>query len=105
MADYPLGSLGIQIREHWRKYRPKMYAELEQSGHLAESLHAAQERTSDLVDSLVAGGMPHHQAWELAREEWAFLPGEEDDEARLEVSDPHRHSSRKRKLWWREERS
>lgn len=27
-------------------------------------------------------GLPHHQAWELAGEEWAFLPREEDaDEA------------------------
>ncbi len=59
----------MQIREHWKKYRPKMYAELEESSDLAESLHAAQERTSDLMDSLLAGGMPHHQAWELAREE------------------------------------
>ena len=59
-----------------------MYAGLEESGHLAESLHAAQELTSDLMDSLLAGGMSHQQAWELAREEWAFLPSEEDaDEA------------------------
>jgi hypothetical protein len=45
-----------------------MYAELEKSNHLGESLHAAQERTSELMESLLAGGMPHHQAWELARE-------------------------------------
>jgi hypothetical protein len=80
LADYPLGSLGIQIREHWKRHRPQMYAELENSGHLTESLHAAQERTSELMASLLAAGMPHHQAWELAREEWAFLPDEEDDE-------------------------
>jgi hypothetical protein len=78
MADYPLGSLGIQIREHWRKHRPQMYAELEKAGDLAESLHAAQERTSDLMDSLLDKGLPHHQAWELAREEWAFLPSKDD---------------------------
>jgi hypothetical protein len=57
-----------------------MYAELEKSNHLGESLHAAQERTSELMESLLAGGMPHHQAWELAREQWAFLPSEEDDD-------------------------
>jgi len=77
MADYPLGSLEIQIREHWKKYRPLMYAELETSGDLAESVHAAQERTKDLMDSLLDKGLPYHQAWELAREEWAFLPSEE----------------------------
>jgi len=69
MADYPLGSLGMQIRAHWKKYRPKMYSELEKSGHLAESVYAAQELTNDLMDSLLAEKMPHHQAWELAREE------------------------------------
>ncbi len=81
MADYPLGSLGLQIKVHWKKYRPQLYAELEKAGDLAESLHAAQEQTSDLMDRLLDQGLPHHQAWELAREEWAFLPSEEDDEA------------------------
>ena len=81
MTDYPLGSLGLQIKAHWKTYRPEVYAELETSGDLAESLHAAQERTSDLMDSLLDKGLPYHQAWELAREEWAFLPSEEDEEA------------------------
>lgn len=31
--------------------------------------------------------MPHHQAWEIAREEWAFLPSEDDDEG-AEDPDP-----------------
>jgi hypothetical protein len=56
-----------------------MYAEREKSIHLG-GLHAAQERTSELLESLLAGGMPHHRAWELAREQWAFLPSEEDDD-------------------------
>jgi hypothetical protein len=80
MADYPLASLGLQIKDHWKKHRPQLYAELEKAGDLAESLHAAQERTKDLMDSLLNKGLPHHQAWELAREEWAF-PCEEDDES------------------------
>jgi hypothetical protein len=33
-----------------------MYAELEKSNHLGESLHTAQERTSELMESLLAGG-------------------------------------------------
>ena len=81
MADYPLGSLGLQIKAHWKQHHPKMYAGLEKSGHLQESVYQAQERTSDLMDSLMGQGMKHEQAWELAREEWAFLPSEEDDEA------------------------
>jgi len=53
MADHPLGSLGIQIREHWKRHRPQMYAELEKSGHLLESVYAAQELTNDLMDDLL----------------------------------------------------
>jgi hypothetical protein len=32
-------------------------------------------------------GVLYHQAWELAREEWAFLPSEEDADA---AEDPGR---------------
>jgi hypothetical protein len=43
-------------------------------------VYTAQERTRDLMDSLLNQKMPHHEAWELASEEWAFLPSEEDDQ-------------------------
>ena len=57
MADYPLGSLGMQIREHWKKYRPQMYAELEQSGDPGgEPVSRPKERTSDLMGSLLDKG-------------------------------------------------
>ncbi len=79
VPEYGLTGLGLQIRAHWRKYRPKMVAELERAGKLRESVYAAQEATSDLMDKLLDKGLPHDQAWELAREEWAFLPSEEDD--------------------------
>ena len=78
--DYPLGTLGLQIKAHWKKYRPKMYAELQRQGKLEESVYAAQERTSDLMDELLSKRMPHHQAWEIAREECAFLPSELSEE-------------------------
>jgi len=80
MADSPLGSLGIQIEAHWRQHRPQMCAELEKNGDLLESLHAAQERTSELMYDLQIGPkrLDYQSAWELAREEWAFLPSEDD---------------------------
>jgi len=31
-VDYPLGSLGLQIKAHWQKYRPQMYAQLQREG-------------------------------------------------------------------------
>jgi hypothetical protein len=57
-----------------------MYAELEKSGHLAESLHPATERTSELMYDLKNGPkqLDCRAAWEMAREEWAFLTSEED---------------------------
>lgn len=58
-----------------------MYAQLQREGKLNELVYAAQERTSDLMDSLLSKkGLTYDQAWELAREEWAFLPSEEDDQ-------------------------
>jgi hypothetical protein len=79
--ERPLTSLGLQIKAHWQKYRPKMAAELERDGALDELVHAAQERTADtFYDLTVVKGLPYDMAWELVREEWAFLPSEEDDE-------------------------
>ena len=75
----PLGSLGLQIKAHWEKYRPQMFAQLQREGKLQESVYQAQEQTNDLMDRLLDKGLSHDQAWELAREEWAFLPGEEDE--------------------------
>lgn len=48
--DFPLGSLGLQVKAHWEKYRPQMSAQLQREGKLEESVYAAQERTSDLMD-------------------------------------------------------
>ncbi len=76
---FPLNSLGLQIKAHWRKYRPRMVAELEQAGKLRESVYDAQERTGEALVNLLHQGLRYEQAWELVREEWAFLPSEEDD--------------------------
>jgi len=87
MADYPLGRLGIQIREHWKTYRPTMYAELDarlQVAGFSPRSPGADERP----DGQLAGqGVAAPQAWELAREEWAFLPSEEDED-KAEDPDP-----------------
>jgi hypothetical protein len=48
VASYPFGSLGLQIKAHWKRLRPHMYAELEKFGKLLESVYAAQELTNDL---------------------------------------------------------
>src|SRR5713101_7331318 len=78
-----LGSLGQQIKRHWQEHRPRMYRKLEQNGQLHQALVQAQNQTSDALHSLLRQGVPYDQAWESVREEWAFLPGE-DDECRVE---------------------
>jgi hypothetical protein len=78
-VDFKLGgSLGLQIKEHWRKYRPRMYRELKKTGKLDEAVHAAEAMTVDAYDSAVRSGLNPDQAREFVREEWAFLPDEED---------------------------
>ncbi len=76
---FPLNSLGLQIKAHWRKYRPRMYAELKRAGTLDEAVWQAQEQTGEAMYQLVVEKkVPHDQAWEMIREEWAFLPEEDD---------------------------
>ena len=54
-----------------------LYGELEQGGELEASVYAAQERTSDTMDHLLDKGVPYQEAWELARNEWAYPPSDE----------------------------
>ena len=77
--EYPLDGLALEIKAHWRKYRPKMYCQLEQEGKLDQSLHEASERTGQAFAQLVENGLEPPSAWEAVREEWAFLPAESDE--------------------------
>ena len=73
-----LNSLGIQIEKHWREHRPKMVAALEKAGHLQEALETAERLTLDAEIAAIQNGLTPDQARELYREQWAFLPSEED---------------------------
>lgn len=83
-------SLKLQINRHWREHRPKMYAQLKQSGRLEQSIHLAAERTMDALTDLLQDKVPYNQAWEAVREEWAFLPDEEDVPVLGENADPEK---------------
>jgi hypothetical protein len=76
-GKYPLGSLGLQILDHWRQYCPTMYRELKREGKLEERVYRAQEMTADAYVDLIQHGVPEHMAWEAVREEWAFIRAEE----------------------------
>jgi hypothetical protein len=73
-----LGNLGQQIKEHWRKYRPRMFGELDQAAALDEAVHLAEALTVAAYDQAIDAGLVPDQARELVREEWAFLPDEDD---------------------------
>lgn len=74
---YPLGKLGQSILRHWKEHRPRMCRELERQGKLREAVYNAEELTLDAMDDLMyKKRLSYDQAWELVREEWAFLPPE-----------------------------
>lgn len=73
-----LNSLGVQIEKHWRAHRPRMVQALEASGQLATALETAQDLTLTAEAEAIQQGMAPDQARERFRQEWAFLPSEED---------------------------
>ena len=79
VAQPELGALALQIKQHWKKYRPRMSRELEQAGHLDESVSAAAELTSHVLHDLIfQKGLPRDRAEELVMHQWAFLPSEKE---------------------------
>ncbi|MBM4439772.1 MAG: hypothetical protein FJ027_05100 [Candidatus Rokubacteria bacterium] len=73
-------ALVVQIAHHWETYRPRMSRALKTEGTFEESVQAAALLTSEATHSLMTeAGLNPDQARELMREEWAFLPAEDDD--------------------------
>ena len=78
----------LQAAQHWKKYRPKMYQQLQQSGRLEEAANKAAKLTQDELGMLVERGANYQEAWELVREKYLFLPSEEDVPVLGETPDP-----------------
>ncbi len=55
-----------------------MFRELDQAATLDEEVHTAEELTVSAYDQAIRAGLAPDQARELVREEWAFLPDEDD---------------------------
>jgi hypothetical protein len=55
-----------------------MYRSLKQSGQLDRAAQQAADNTADALVECIHRGMSHDQAWEAVRENWMFLPSEED---------------------------
>lgn len=79
----------MQIARHWETYLPKMARALKAAGTFEESVRLAALMTSNATyDLITKHGLAPDQARELMREEWAFLPAEDEDHDADEVEDP-----------------
>lgn len=78
-----LSPLALQAIEHWKQYLPSLYASLKEKGLLEERAQKAANQTNEALEEMVSGGTPWEQAWELIRNDWVFLPSE-DEQARRE---------------------
>ena len=82
----PLTPYGRMAQRHWRRFCPKLVAELEANGQLHAMLLEAEERTEAELDSLrrhfIQQGLTpqqaHDRAWEIVRERYLLLPPETD---------------------------
>jgi hypothetical protein len=64
------------ILAHWSRYQPSMLAKLRGQNRLEEELENTAEQFTDLLYELVSvKKMEHHQAWELAVQQF-LLPEE-----------------------------
>ena len=80
----PLTPYGRLAEKHWRKFLPKMVAELQAKDQLRAMRLEAQAQTAKELDSLrrhflhqgLTAQQAHHGAWDLVRERYIFLPPE-----------------------------
>ena len=80
----PLTPYGRMAEQHWRRFCPKLVAQLEASGQLHAMLLEAEERTEAELDSLrrhflqqgLTPQQAHDRAWEIVRERYLFRPPE-----------------------------
>jgi hypothetical protein len=71
--------------KHWRKFLPKMVADLEAEDRLHQMLLEAEEKTESEMDELrrhlIQQGLTpqqaHDRAWEIVREHYLLLPPED----------------------------
>ncbi|MCG8004246.1 MAG: hypothetical protein JAY88_12405 [Candidatus Thiodiazotropha lotti] len=65
-----------KAKEHWKEFQPTRYQELKESGQLEQALQQAAEQTHLEMSELEEAGYQNHEAWEMVRERYLFLPEE-----------------------------
>jgi hypothetical protein len=81
----PMTQYGRMAEEHWRKFLPKLVANLEATGRLRQMLLEAEEKTDSemhelrrhLIQQGLTAQQAHDRAWEIVRERYILLPPEE----------------------------
>ncbi len=76
-----LTQYGCLAEKFWRRWLPKMVAELERHGRLEEALREAEERTVTEMDDLrrhfiqqgVTADQAESRAWEIVRQRYVYL--------------------------------
>ena len=72
-----------QAKEHWKEFQPTRFNELKKNGQLETALEEAANLTYLELNQLENQGLQPHEAWEMVREKYLFLPEEpglEDEE-------------------------
>jgi hypothetical protein len=65
-------------KDHWKRHRPKMCAELEKNGTLNSMTEKAASNAENEFQLSVENGMDPREAWSSARQNHLFPPDEED---------------------------
>lgn len=72
-----LNSLGWQIHDHLKQYRPTMFRALKDEGRLNQYVLDQQQSANDRLTFLEHQGLYPHEAMEMIRDQ-IFPPSEED---------------------------
>jgi hypothetical protein len=95
ISNNPLSTLRADIRAHWKKYLPRMTKRLAEAGTLEARIEEAARQTEEAVLSYVQAAQgstfspaqAFWQAWEIYRNDWAFLPAEQPPQEEEEEED------------------
>ena len=67
-----------EARAHWKEFLPNRYKEFEEAGILDKALMTAANQTARDMASFQDAGLTWDQAWERTRNEYLFLPAEQE---------------------------
>lgn len=76
-----------QARAHWKEFLPGMFKEFEDAGILERELQTAAKLTAKDMGAFQAAGLSWDEAWERTRNEYLFLPEEDEQKAKQDQED------------------